>query len=64
MRATCLILALVLSPGAIARAAAGEEGAARVERFTPQGTVKQVRQATARLPIFTGAGNACSAIIR
>jgi alpha-2-macroglobulin len=48
VRATCVILALVLSPGALAHGATDGDGAARVERFTPQGTVKQVRQATAR----------------
>jgi uncharacterized protein YfaS (alpha-2-macroglobulin family) len=56
VRATCLILALVLSLASLVRDASSadapptdhDETAAHVDRFTPQGTVKQVRQASAR----------------
>ena len=59
MRATCLVLALVLSPVSLVRAASGadavradhDETTAHVDRFTPQGTVKQVRQASARFSV-------------
>ena len=59
MRATCLVLALVLSPVSLVRAVSGadaaradhDEPAAHVDRFTPQGSVKQVRQASARFSV-------------
>jgi alpha-2-macroglobulin len=53
VRAACLVLAFVTSAARLALEAAAADAAptrapARVERFTPLGTVKQVRQASAR----------------
>jgi len=59
VRATCLVLALVLSPVSLERTVSGtdavradhDEPAAHADRFTPQGSVKQLRQASARFSV-------------